>query len=530
MLSFICLNRGAHDEALRLANSGMTGDPRNPHLMMILSEAHRCRGEIHAAEDTLRRLLVVQPGNVEALANLGGLLVDAGRNEEAIPVLEKAVRLRPGFAEAENNLGTALTNQGRNEESLGHFQKALDANPASVDTLDNLANTLAALGRIDEALAAYLKSLEILPMRLAPLVRCGDLCYSAGRIDEALACYENALRLKPDAADALAGLGIVSHDLGQLDRAHDCLVKACVAAPQRADIIIWLGSVLADMNRTAEALECADRARALLPEAGDNDFNLGKLLAAVGERDSAEFFLGRYLTVDPADKKGAAFVLASLGQLKTPLRTEAGFLRSYYDAARAEGWDSIRHNRPPELVASMADSLISEPNQTAALDLGCGTGRIGEMLVSRVAVIDGVDLSPEMLRKARSKGCYRHLYEEDMIDFLARHDESYGLVVAAAAFIYFSDLKPVLSSVARVLKDAGLVVFTLLKGNPEVDTAVAAYHGHVMDACFCHAPEYVRRVASECGFEVLRLGEDIHEYNRVMLPIPALVVALRRIS
>ncbi|MBE7460607.1 MAG: tetratricopeptide repeat protein [Zoogloeaceae bacterium] len=512
-----------------MAKSGLTGDPRNPHLLMILSEAHRCRGEIDAALDTLRRLLVVQPGNVEALANLGGLLVDTGKNEEAIVVLEKAVRLRPGFAEAENNLGTALTNQGRNEEGLGHFQKALDANPASVDTLDNLANTYAILGRIDEALAAYLKSVEILPMRLTTLVRCGDLCYSAGRIDEALACYNKALQLKPDAADALAGLGMISHDLGQLDRARDCLARASAVAPQRADIMIWLGSVLADMNKTAEALECAARARALLPEAGSIDFDLGKLFAAAGEPDSAEFFLGRYQTFDPTDKKGAAFVLASLGQQKTPLRTEAGFLRSYYDAARAEGWDSIRHNRPPELVASMAVSLISERSQTVALDLGCGTGRVGESLGSRVAAIDGVDFSPEMLRKARSKGCYRHLYEEDMIDCLARRNASYDLVVAAAAFIYFSDLKQVLSSVARSLRDAGLVVFTLLKGNPEVDTAIAAYHGHVMDACFCHSPEYVRRVALECGFEVLRLDEDIHEYNRVMLPIPALVVALRRI-
>jgi ubiquinone/menaquinone biosynthesis C-methylase UbiE len=40
-----------------------------------------------------------------------------------------------------------------------------------------------------------------------------------------------------------------------------------------------------------------------------------------------------------------------------------------------------------------------------ALDLACGTGRIGAWLGSRCpAAIDGIDITPEMLEVARGKG------------------------------------------------------------------------------------------------------------------------------
>src|SRR5919206_4938057 len=48
----------------------------------------------------------------------------------------------------------------------------------------------------------------------------------------------------------------------------------------------------------------------------------------------------------------------------------------------------------------------------SAVDLGCGTGRTGAWLRQRgVRTIDGVDLTPEMLVVARSKGVYRDLVE-----------------------------------------------------------------------------------------------------------------------
>lgn len=50
-----------------------------------------------------------------------------------------------------------------------------------------------------------------------------------------------------------------------------------------------------------------------------------------------------------------------------------------------------------------------------AIDLGCGTGRTGAWLRSHgVEMLDGVDLTPEMLTRARERGIYDRLVEADV--------------------------------------------------------------------------------------------------------------------
>jgi predicted TPR repeat methyltransferase len=63
---------------------------------------------------------------------------------------------------------------------------------------------------------------------------------------------------------------------------------------------------------------------------------------------------------------------------------------------------------------------------TECLDLACGTGRTAEWLKARgIATIDGIDLTPEMLERARAKKLYRSLFlgsVEDTGILHARYD------------------------------------------------------------------------------------------------------------
>lgn len=53
---------------------------------------------------------------------------------------------------------------------------------------------------------------------------------------------------------------------------------------------------------------------------------------------------------------------------------------------------------------------VDWPNVEQAADLGCGTGRTGAWLKAvGIRAIDGIDLTPEMLERARAKAVYRHL-------------------------------------------------------------------------------------------------------------------------
>ena len=76
-------------------------------------------------------------------AELGVLLEEEGRTEEAIVHFRRALQLRPDNAYAENNWGIALGNAWRFHEAISHFQAALRIRPDYVEARNNLRLTLA---------------------------------------------------------------------------------------------------------------------------------------------------------------------------------------------------------------------------------------------------------------------------------------------------------------------------------------------------------------------------------------------------
>ena len=76
------------------------------------------------------------------------------------------------------------------------------------------------------------------------------------------------------------------------------------------------------------------------------------------------------------------------------------------------------------------------------LDAGCGTGIVGaELRRLGVTVIDGIDISPEMLAEARSKSVdgtavYRELVQADLTEAIALPDHTYDGIVSAGAFTH----------------------------------------------------------------------------------------------
>jgi SAM-dependent methyltransferase len=101
----------------------------------------------------------------------------------------------------------------------------------------------------------------------------------------------------------------------------------------------------------------------------------------------------------------------------------------------------------PDRVAEVfAD--VAGPMEGPVLDLGCGTGLVAAALVRDTAgegvdwVIDGVDISPEMLAisaaKTRSDGrpLYRCLFEADLTESVDVADGSYAGVLSAGTFTH----------------------------------------------------------------------------------------------
>ncbi len=96
--------------------------------------------------------------------NLGSILIFAGRSEEAVGLIEKAMRLNPRYpASYLLELGLAYRTVGRYEEALAPLKKVLTLNPNFVPAHINLAACYVELGREEEARAEAAEVLRLNP-------------------------------------------------------------------------------------------------------------------------------------------------------------------------------------------------------------------------------------------------------------------------------------------------------------------------------------------------------------------------------
>ena len=104
---------------------------------------------------------------------------------------------------------------------------------------------------------------------------------------------------------------------------------------------------------------------------------------------------------------------------------------------------------------------LEQPHWSAvrhALDLGCGTGRTGEWLRRQgVELIDGVDLTPEMLAVAQAKGAHRRLVEANVIE-TGLAASSYDLVIASLIDEHLADVAPLYAESFRLAERGALFV------------------------------------------------------------------------
>ena len=91
-------------------------------------------------------------------------------------------------------------------------------------------------------------------------------------------------------------------------------------------------------------------------------------------------------------------------------------------------------------------------------DLGCGTGRTGTwMRAHGVGEIDGVDLTPEMLDRARERGVYRRLLEGD-VAATGLQSEAYDLVMTCLVDEHLADIAPLYAEAHRLARPDGAFV------------------------------------------------------------------------
>ncbi len=162
------------------------------------------RGDLRDAECVLKQHLEQEPESLEGWYNLGYVLSDMNREEEAVRAYDEALSIDNGIFEIWFNKANALYNLADFKAARICYEKALDINPDDAEGWNNLGNCLSRLTEGKKALEAYTRAVALDPTYAEAFYNKANCHFIEGEDEHAIAYAELAVQLKPQLAERVA--------------------------------------------------------------------------------------------------------------------------------------------------------------------------------------------------------------------------------------------------------------------------------------------------------------------------------------
>ena len=133
----------------------------NPTYLTQLGAVYRLAGRLDAAAESFGRILEIEPEFPDARLNLASILMDAGADAHALPLLEEALRLGPDGGRLRAAASRASFNLGHVDRALMHARRAVELSPSVASHHLRLGNSLDARGEKALAIASYRRGVEL---------------------------------------------------------------------------------------------------------------------------------------------------------------------------------------------------------------------------------------------------------------------------------------------------------------------------------------------------------------------------------
>ena len=399
------------------------------------------------------------------------------QSEEAEISYRKVIELKPDYAEAHYNLGVILQKRVKLDEAEASYRKAIELKPDYAGAHYNLGVMLQELGRLDEAEASYRKAIALKPDYVEAHYNLGNTLKKLRKLDEAKVSYTQAIALKPDLAEAHNNLGNTLKELGKLDEAEVSYRKTITLKPDYAEA----------------------------------HNNLGVMLQELGRLDEAEVSYTQVIKLKP-DYEEARHLLSALTG-KTTNAAPRVYVEKLFDNYSMD-FEHFLVNELEYKIPNLITELIVAKNPNiqlgSVLDLGCGTGLIGDKIKKYCSNLEGIDLSKLMLEKASAKNIYDKLEHKDILEYLSIEDLDFNYFISTDVFIYIGELSEIFKLIKSRNKSKGKFIFST--EHTDRDGFFLEQTGR-----YSHSKKYIESLCNKFGyklshFETTNLRKDNNKF------------------
>jgi predicted O-linked N-acetylglucosamine transferase (SPINDLY family) len=301
-----------YDAGLALMERSLAERPDASYFNNLGNMLREC-GRLDDATAHYRRAVALRPDYPEAHNNLGNALRDARDPAEAMRSCSRAIELRPGYAEAYNNLGNVLQDLGELDAAAASYGKAIAFHPAYAEAHSNLGNVLRAQERHADAIVHYRRAIELNP---ALRVAHRGLAIALRATDDFDGALEHARAgLEPDDAEGHCMLGRSLRSMNDFDGAARLFERACEIDPGYAPAWCRLGELRCQQGEYEESLRLCRHAIELDPELADAYNFLGLAYHNLDRMAASELSHRHAIDLNPDDADAHHNLAAALFRL-----------------------------------------------------------------------------------------------------------------------------------------------------------------------------------------------------------------------
>lgn len=365
--------------------------------LMRKGNAFAAKKQYKQAAECYEKLVSMKPSDPVLKNNLGFLYAEMGYYRQALDLYEEALKLKPSYKDAENNilaaaaryaqeliesgkydsavsmlesvkrrfpdageiyyfLGVAYQAQGKFKEALDEWKKSADINPDSSIALYVEGIEKIIKGDKEGAVKVLKASLEKMPDNAYAGNMLGILQVQAGRLDEAQKTFETVIKRRPNYVEAYFNLAYLAERRSDIQTAVKYYKMASVKNPYSLKALMAMGKIYFQTNRFFDAESCYKRASRLFPFSSD----LHKSLA---------------LTYAKQNKYPLAVEEFETAARMNPDDAEAWYaLGALYQAAGAENSEYLKKAEQAfQKCASVKDSSYAPLAESKLAQLGAGS-------------------------------------------------------------------------------------------------------------------------------------------------------------
>ena len=209
------------------------------------------------------------------------------------------------------------------------------------------------------------------------------------------------------------------------------------------------------------SVETYNKAIAVKPDYADAYYNMGNALQDQGKLEEAIEAYNKALAIKPDDAEAKHMLAALIGETTNAPPRE--YVENLFDKYAVRFESSLVGDLEYCIPRTLTDIILKQSSNRSlgsVLDLGCGTGLVGDEVKRFCENLEGIDLSKLMLEQARLKNVYDKLTHSDIIEYLSNEELNFDYFISTDVFIYVGNLTEVFRLIKSRNKQPGKLAFS----------------------------------------------------------------------